>query len=99
MFILGAHFTKVSTLSLIKALATVNSNQPISAPRAANSVTPLRSKALRKEIEAAVPAPVESTKHLKSVQLANDVLHVLNKADVPIEEESKDATFKDLGIH
>ena len=99
MYILGAHFTKVSTLSLVKALATVNSNQPNSAPRVATSAPPPRPKAEREEIEATVPAPVESTKHLKSVQLADSVLQVLNKvADVPIEEESKDATFEDLGI-
>ena len=99
MFILGAHFTKVSTLSLVKVLATVNSNQPASAPRVVTSVAPLRQKAKREEIEATIPAHVESTKHLKSVPLADAVLQVLNKvADVPIEEESKDATFEDLGI-
>ncbi len=99
MFILGAHFTKVSTLSLVKVLATINSNQPTSAPRVATSAAPLRPKAKREKIKAPVPAPVESTKHLKSVPLANAILQVLNKvADVPIEEESKNATFEDLGI-
>ena len=99
MFILGAHFTKVSTLSLVKVLATVSSKQPTSVPRVVTSAAPLRPKAKREEIDAPVPAPVESTKHLKSVPRTNAVLQVLIKvADVPIEDESKVATFEDLGI-
>ena len=99
MFILGAHFTKVSTPSLVKVLAGVNANQATPAPKNVAPAVAHSPKAEREQTKAKIPAPVKIAKQPKSVPLDNAVLAVLNKvADVPIEEESKDASFEDLGI-
>lgn len=99
MMILGAHSTKVSTTSLTKVLSSVNSSQVAFTRR--SPVLPITQvvNSPRNEHIPKSPSPVVITEQAKTDPLDDAVLQLLNKvADVPINESSKEAPFKELGI-